>query len=118
MPLPWVDIPIVLGLQTHLALRIAKIYEQDISPADWAVLTSAAGSRIALRLVVLETLKFIPFLGMAVGAAGSFAFTYALGMSWDWYFANMRGGKVLNIEKLKDVFAVQLKRGRELWKAP
>lgn len=118
VPLPWVDIPVVLGLQTHLALRIAKIYEQDISPADWAVLTSAAGSRIALRLAVLETLKFIPFLGMAVGAAGSFAFTYALGMSWDWYFANMRGGKVLNIEKLKDVFAVQLKRGRELWKAP
>jgi uncharacterized protein (DUF697 family) len=118
VPVPWVDIPIVLGLQTHLALRIAKIYEQDITPADWAVLSSAAGSRIALRLAVLETLKFIPFLGMAVGAAGSFAFTYALGMSWDWYFANMRGGKVLNIEKLKDVFALQLKRGRELWKAP
>ena len=44
VPLPWVDIPVVLGLQTHLALRIAKIYEQDISAADWDVLTSAAGS--------------------------------------------------------------------------
>lgn len=117
VPLPWVDIPAVLAIQTHLAIRVAKIYDQEITAADWAVLSSAAGSHIALRMLVREALKFIPFVGMAVGAAGAFAFTYALGMSWDWYFANTRGGNVPSAAELKEVFAEQLKRGHELWKA-
>ena len=117
VPVPWVDIPVVLGVQAHLAVRIANIYEQEITAADWAMLSGAAGSRIVVRMAVLEALKLIPFLGMAVGSAGSFAFTYALGMSWDWYFANMRGGKIPNEVKLKEIFDQQLKRGRELWRA-
>jgi hypothetical protein len=54
---------------------------------------------------------------MAVGAASSFAFTYALGMSWDWYFADLRKGNVPSPDQLKDVFAAELKRGHELWNA-
>lgn len=117
VPVPWVDIPVVLGLQTHMALRIATIYEQEIKTADWAVLSGVAGSRIALRLALLEGLKFIPFLGIAASAASSFAFTYALGMSWDWYFASMYGGDVPSAEKMKEIFKEQLKRGHELWRA-
>ncbi|MCA9127736.1 MAG: 50S ribosome-binding GTPase [Planctomycetales bacterium] len=117
VPVPWVDIPAVLGIQTHLAIRIAKIYDQEIRAADWAALSTAAGTRVALRLAARGVLKFIPYLGMAAGAAGSFAFTYALGMSWDWYFANMRGGRVPDAESLKVVFAEQLKRGHDLWRA-
>ncbi len=115
VPLPWVDIPAVLAIQTHLAYRIADIYDQPITPANWAVLSSVAGSRIAAQLAVRELLKFIPWVGMAAGAAGSFAFTYALGMSWDWYFADLRHGGVPSAEKLKEVFAEQLKRGQKLW---
>lgn len=117
VPVPWVDIPAVLAIQAHLAMRLAKIYEQELTPAHWAVLSSAAGSRIVLRMVVREALKFIPIVGMAAGAASSFAFTYALGMSWDWYFADIRGGHVPSEKRLKQVFAEQLKRGRELWRA-
>ena len=115
VPVPWVDVPVVLAIQAHLALRIAAIYEQEITPSDWALLSSAAGSRIVARMVIMEALKFIPFLGMAAGAASSFAFTYALGMSWDWYFANVRGGTVPSHDKLREIFADQLKRGRLLW---
>ncbi|MCA9181554.1 MAG: hypothetical protein KDA51_08870, partial [Planctomycetales bacterium] len=117
VPLPWVDIPAVLGIQAHLAVRIAKIYDQEITTADWTMLSSAAGSRIALRMALREALKFIPMVGMAVGAATSFAFTYALGMTWDWYFASKRGGRVPSVASLKQVFAEQLKRGNELWRA-
>lgn len=117
VPLPWVDIPAVLGIQTHLAIRISKIYDQQITAADWTVLSSAAGSRIALRMGLRELLKFIPVVGMAVGAATSFAFTYALGMTWDWYFASKRRGQVPSATSLKQVFAEQLKRGNELWRA-
>lgn len=117
VPLPWVDIPAVLGIQAHMAVRISKIYEQEITTADWTMLSSAAGSRIALQLAVREFLKFIPIVGMAVGAATSFAFTYALGMTWDWYFVTRRGGRVPNAATLRKVFAEQLKRGNELWRA-
>jgi uncharacterized protein (DUF697 family) len=117
VPVPWVDIPAVLGIQTHLAIKIAGIYEQEITPARWAVLSSAAGSRIALRLAIRGALKFIPMVGMAVGAATSFAFTYAMGMSWDWYFADLRRGNVPTADQLQEVFSDQLRRGRELWKA-
>ena len=117
VPLPWVDIPAVLGVQAHLAVRISSIYDQEITTADWTMLSSAAGSRIALRMALREVLKFIPIVGMAVGAATSFAFTYALGMTWDWYFASKRGGRVPSAASLKRVFAEQLKRGNELWRA-
>ncbi len=117
VPLPWVDIPAVLGVQAHLAVRISKIYDQKITTADWTMLSSAAGSRIALRMALREALKFIPIVGMAVGAASSFAFTYALGMTWDWYFASKRVGRVPSAASLKRVFAEQLKRGNELWRA-
>ncbi len=117
IPIPWVDIPAVLAIQAHLAHKLAKIYGQELTAAQWAILSSAAGSRIVTRMVVRELLKFIPFAGMAAGAAGSFAFTYALGMSWDWYFTVMRGGNAPSPEKLKEVFADQHKRGRQLWLA-
>ncbi len=117
VPVPWIDIPVVLALQTHLAIRIAKIYNQEINPSDWAILSSATGSRIAMRLALTEALKFIPYWGMAAGAASSFAFTYALGMSWDWYFANMRGGNVPDVNRLREIFQEQLKRGHQLWSA-
>ena len=68
-------------------------------------------------MALREALKFIPMVGMAVGAASSFAFTYALGMTWDWYFASKRGGGVPSAASLKQVFAEQLKRGNELWRA-
>ena len=117
VPLPWVDIPAVLAIQAHLAIRIAKIHHQEITPARWAILSGAAGSRIALRLAIRETLKFIPLVGIAAGAASSFAFTYALGMSWDWYFADLRKGNVPTPDQLKEIFAEQLERGHQLWRA-
>lgn len=117
VPLPWVDVPAVLAIQAHLAVKIAQLYDQELTPARWALLSSAAGSRIALRLAMHGTLKFIPWVGMAAGAATSFAFTYALGMSWDWYFADLRAGHVPTSEQLKEVFAEQLRRGHQLWKA-
>ena len=117
VPVPWVDIPAVLGIQAHMATRIASIYDQEITPARWALISSAVGTRIAIRLAVREALKFIPLVGMAVGATGAFAFTYALGMSWDWYFANLQKGRVPNADELKKVFAEQLRRGHVLWRA-
>jgi uncharacterized protein (DUF697 family) len=71
------------------------------------LLSSAAGTRIAIRLAVREALKFIPIVGMAVGAAGVFAFTYAMGMSWDWYILKLQNGRVPSADDLKEVTVEQ-----------
>jgi uncharacterized protein (DUF697 family)/predicted GTPase len=115
LPLPWLDIPAVLAIQTHMAYKIAEIYEQEISAANWAVLTGAVSGRVAVQIALRELWKFIPFVGVAAGAATSFAFTYALGMSWDWYFANVRKGRVPSTAQLQEVFKQQLQQGRKLW---
>jgi uncharacterized protein (DUF697 family) len=115
IPLPYVDIPAVLGIQSHLAYRIAEIYDQKMTTAHWAILSSATGSRVALRLLARQLLKLIPAVGIAANAAAAFVFTYALGMSWDWYFSQVRKGAVPSSEELKQVFAEQLQRGRTLW---
>lgn len=107
VPVLWVDIPVVLAIQAHMTTRIAAIYEQEITPARWALLSSAAGTRIAIRLAVREALKFIPIVGMAVGAAGVFAFTYAMGMSWDWYILKLQNGHVPSADDLKEVTVEQ-----------
>ncbi|QDV68305.1 hypothetical protein Poly24_20140 [Rosistilla carotiformis] len=117
VPVPWVDIPVVLAIQSHLALRLGKIYEQELTASHWAALSSAAGSRIATRMALREVLKLIPWVGMAAGAASAFSFTYALGMSWDWYFANLRDGRTPSTDQLREIFADELQRGHELWTA-
>ena len=115
IPLPYVDIPAVLGIQTHLAYRIAEIYEQRLTAAHWAILSSVVGSRVAIPLLLRQLLKLIPAVGMAANAASAFVFTYALGMAWDWYFSQVRLGEVPSSDQLKEVFWEQTQRGRKLW---
>jgi uncharacterized protein (DUF697 family) len=117
IPLPYVDIPAVIGIQAHLAYRIAAIYNQEITRSNWAVLGSVAGSRVVTRLLIRETLKFIPILGIAASAAGAFVFTYAIGMSWDWYFSRVLEGEVPTTEALREVFSEQLQFGKRLWES-
>jgi uncharacterized protein (DUF697 family) len=114
-PLPLIDIPSVLAIQTHLAYRIAGIYDQEITPANWAVLSSVAGGRALIQLAARELLKLIPFVGMGVSAAGSFIVTYAMGMTWDWYFSSVRHGRVPPPEQLREKFAEQLLSARRLF---
>lgn len=117
VPIPWVDIPVVLAIQSHMAARLAKVYDQQLTASHWTLLSSTAGSRLAARMALRAGLKVIPWVGVAAGAASAFAVTYALGMAWDWYFASVRAGRSPDENELREIFAEQLKRGRELWRS-
>ncbi|MCA8991643.1 MAG: DUF697 domain-containing protein [Planctomycetaceae bacterium] len=116
VPLPWVDIPVVFAIQTHLAYRLAAIYELELTTAQWAQLTGVAGGRIAVGMAVREMLKVIPWVGMAANAAAAFAYTFATGMAWNWYFLEVKQGHVPSADELQKVFQEQLSRGAALWK--
>lgn len=115
VPLPWVNMPVVLAIQTRMVRKIAGIYEQKMSSKHWFALSNVAGTQIAMRLASRELLKFIPFVGIAASIAASFAFTFALGKVADWYFSVHAQGKTPSDEELKTMFAEQLARGHQLW---
>lgn len=117
VPLPWVDIPVVMGLQTHLIYKLAKIHGHTIDGKTIAKISGALSSRVAVRMALRAGLKFIPWVGMAANAAAAFAMTYATGMAWNWYFTEIDKGHVPQESELKQVFEKQLLKAADLWKS-
>lgn len=117
VPIPWIDIPLVMGLQTHLIYQLARLHNQPIDGRTIARITGALGSRMAVRMALRELLKFIPWVGMAANAAAAFAMTYATGMAWNWYFTQIQKGQIPAESELQNVFQDQLIRAANLWKS-
>ncbi|HWL09328.1 MAG TPA: hypothetical protein VNQ76_13050, partial [Planctomicrobium sp.] len=117
VPVPWIDIPVVMGLQTHLAYKLARIHRQRLDAQTIAHVSGGLGGRVVVQLAIRESLKFIPWVGMAANAAAAFAYTFAGGMVWNWYFTEVRKGHVPTESELKSVFKEQLQRASELWKS-
>lgn len=117
VPFPWIDIPVVMGIQTHLIYKLAKLHDQPIDGKAIAKLSGALSSRIAVRMAIRESLKFIPWVGMATNAAASFAMTFATGMAWNWYFTEIEVGHIPNEDDLQQVFQEQLLKASQLWKS-
>ena len=116
VPVPWVDIPLVLGIQSRLAYKLAEMNGQKLDAQTISRVTASLGGRVAARMGIRGTLKFIPWLGSAVNSAATFAITYASGWAWNWYFMKISQGHLPTAEELKEVYAQQLKRGESLWK--
>ena len=116
VPVPWVDIPLVLGIQSRLAYKLAELNHQKLDATTISTVTASLGGRVALRMGIRGTLKFIPWVGSAVNAAATFAITYASGWAWNWYFMKVSQGYVPSADELKKVYAEQLLRGESLWK--
>ncbi len=117
VPLPWADIPLVLGVQSRMAWKIARLNNQKPDSQTIASVTAAMGGRIAARMAVREALKFIPWVGSAVNAAATFALTYATGWAWNWYFMEVNKGHIPTAAELRAVYREQLRRGESFWKA-
>ncbi|QDT31646.1 GTPase family protein [Thalassoglobus polymorphus] len=116
VPAPWVDIPVVMGLQSRLIYKLAKLHGQSIDGRTIAKISGALGGRVAVRMALRESLKFIPWVGMAANAAAAFAMTYATGMAWNWYFTEVSRGHAPTESELREVFQDQFKRAGDLWK--
>lgn len=82
-PIPLVDIPILLGTQVRLVLRIAALYGEKMDTEDAMkharelVVTMAGG--LALRYLAEEVAKAVPFGGDFVAGAIAGAGTWAIG---------------------------------------
>lgn len=116
VPVPWVDLPVVMAIQSHMVHRLARLNHQRLDAATLTHVSFAVGGRIALRMGLREALKFIPWVGMAVNAAAAFAITYATGWAWNWYFLQIKQGHIPTDDELRKVYQQQLESGARLWR--
>ena len=116
VPVPWIDIPVVMGVQSELIRRIAALYGQHFDSKQFFQMAGAVSSRLALRQVIRETLKIVPGVGLAANAALAFGATYALGRACCWYYGEKLMGHAPTREELQAVMKEQTADARELWK--
>lgn len=115
-PLPWVDIPVVMALQTRLVYLLADLYGQEMNASLLAQMVGAVSGRLAVRFAIKAPLKLIPFVGQTANAAMAFAYTFSLGKACCWYFGEMKNGHVPSPEDLNTVWAEQLQEAMMSWR--
>ena len=115
-PLPWVDIPAVMALQTRLIYVLADLYDQKMNVELLSKMAGAAAGQLALRFAVKAPLKLVPILGQTANAAMAFAYTFSLGKACCWYFGEVRNGHVPSPEDLNQVWGEQLEQATNVWR--
>ncbi len=115
-PLPLVDIPAVMALQTRLIYVLADLYDQKMNVELLTKMAGAAAGQVALRFAVKAPLKLIPILGQTANAAMAFAYTFSLGKACCWYFGEVRHGHVPTPEDLNKVWGEQLEAAVAVWR--
>ena len=100
-PIPLVDIPIILGNQVRMVLRLAAIYGEPLSAQYIRELVSAVAGGLAMRFVAEEASKAVPFGGDLVSGAIAAGGTWAMGRVAIEYFES---GKKLDRQQIRVLF--------------
>ncbi|WP_376795500.1 GTPase [Thermogemmatispora sp.] len=104
-PVPFIDIPIILGTQVRLVLRLAALYGEPISSAEAMrharelVLTMAGGA--GFRYLAEQVAKAVPIGGDLVAGAIAAAGTWAIGQVALEYYDS---GKSLAPRRLRQLY--------------
>lgn len=96
IPVPYIDVPIVLAIQARLFHTIGAIYGQPTSVQQMAAIASGLGIGYLARFGVRELAKLIPIPGVGSAISGAFAAasTYGLGIALCEYFGRVMDGTV------------------------
>jgi uncharacterized protein (DUF697 family) len=96
IPVPYIDVPIVLAIQAKLFQTIGSIYGRPMNAQQMATIASGLGIGYLARFAVRELAKLIPILGVGSAISGAFAAasTYGLGIALCEYFGHVLDGNV------------------------
>lgn len=103
----------VVGLQVTLVRDIGQLWGQTIDRQDAKKLLYGLGLGTGARLAVNNLAKLLPGWGSVIGAATSFASTYALGGVMNKFFSSAEGA---DIAALKSEFKAAEKEGKKVYK--
>jgi uncharacterized protein (DUF697 family) len=115
IPIPFLDLFILPGIQTKMVMELAKLYGQPLTGKGFLELASTLGMGMVSRQAAREVAKFIPFFGLAAGAALAGASTYALGRAFCYYYRSVHEGHVPEPATLKQFFEKELTEAERLW---
>lgn len=96
IPVPYIDVPIVLAIQAKLFHAIGAIYGQPMNVQQMATIAGGLGIGYFARFGIRELAKLIPVPGVGSAISGVFAAasTYGLGVALCEYFVHIRNGDV------------------------
>ncbi len=112
LPVPFVDVPLVVAIQAKLFHAVASIYGQPMNATRMAEIGSTLGVGYLVRLGGRELMKVIPGVGSAVAALYAGASTYALGRTLCAYFSYAQRGDVPDAAALRELYKEQYEEGR------
>jgi uncharacterized protein (DUF697 family) len=113
VPLPLVDIPLLLAIQAKLFHSIASIYGQELSSQRMAEIAGTLGIGFAARMGGRELFKLVPVYGSALAAMFAAASTYALGCTLCGYFSFVLDGDVPDPAVLRKLYEKEYEEGRQ-----
>jgi uncharacterized protein (DUF697 family) len=116
VPLPFVDMVLIPGIQARMAHHLAGIYAQPMTTERFREIAAAVGVGMISRQLARQATKFIPVVGSAVGAAIGGSSTYALGRALCYYFEAVCEGHVPEAASLKAYYQEQYKAAEQKWK--
>ena len=96
IPVPYIDVPVVLTIQAKLFHTIGAIYGQPMNAQQMATIASGLGVGYCARFGIRELAKLVPVPGVGSAISGAFAMasTYGLGIALCEYFGHVRDGNV------------------------
>jgi uncharacterized protein (DUF697 family) len=115
VPIPWLDLLILPGIQSRMIYRLAQLYGQPLSAARFLELAGTLGLGIALRQAVREVVKFIPYVGSVAGSMLAGASTFALGKAFCYYYSAIHQGHAPKAEELERYYREQLALAKLHW---
>jgi uncharacterized protein (DUF697 family)/predicted GTPase len=115
IPVPWLDLLILPGIQTRMIYHLAQLYGQPMTGSRFLELAGTLGMGVVARQAVREVVKFIPYVGSIAGAALAGASTFALGKAFCYYYSAVHEGHVPKAEDLKRYYKEQLNLAEQAW---
>jgi uncharacterized protein (DUF697 family) len=115
IPIPWLDLLILPGIQTRMIYHLAQLYGQPLTGARFLELASTLGLGLLVRQATRELAKMVPFAGSVAGGALAGASTFALGKAFCFYYQAVHQGHVPRAEDLRRYYHEQLSLAEKKW---
>ncbi|MEY4194050.1 MAG: hypothetical protein RLZZ226_418 [Pseudomonadota bacterium] len=115
IPVPVVNLSLVLAAQAKMLHSIASIYGVSLTARSLGEVASAVGmGGLMARYGVNELASLIPGWGSAIAGLSSAAITYGLGKTLDFYYGQTRQGAAFSRDMLREVYRKEFEQGRAL----
>ncbi|MGE3805134.1 MAG: YcjF family protein [Gemmataceae bacterium] len=116
IPVPWLDLLILPGIQTRMIYHLARVYGQPLTGKRFVEFATTVGLGMLVRQATRELVKFIPFAGSIAGSVLAGSSTFALGKAFCYYYRVVHQGHVPRAEDIKQYYREQLELAEQAFR--